>query len=340
MNNHVNGLLKAAGVTALTLVFAVSAFTGVNHLALSAATLPEKLPALSAQIITAAKEKAAQNAAAQTQYNEPQLTVILDENFELDQNGNPCVPDENAMSPEEAAQIGALYILDMTGESIDGKTVEMSYIALPFYSKTYWRGSVLDSAAITADEKKTENSEPVVYILEDGSVSTTGNNELYSFSIDAVTGERIAINPGDDVTAPENYGEGKLCHLTRGQLEAMRYIAPANADDYAEIARAFAEKHFNHSTVERVEFSAVTLNQGSIDEILAQNAQYAKADHSKPFAYTLYEKGRYIIFNVTDSSGRFASVEINADTKRVSSLSTSDNDIVPGYPNYNPESAG
>jgi hypothetical protein len=212
----------------------------------------------------------------------------------------------------------------------------MRYSALPFSAKTYWRGTVAD----TADDPKTDFPEPVVWISEDGSVSTVGNATLYSFHIDAVTGERVSIDPGDDVTAPEHYGEGKVYTLTREELEAMRYVAPANADEYAEIARAFAENHFNHSTVRSVEFRMVTLNQGGIEEILRQNAASAKADQSKPFAYTLYEKGRYITFDVTDSTGRVATVEVNMDSKRASSLNTFDSDIVPGYPNHNPESAG
>ena len=36
-------------------------------------------------------------------------------------------PGANALSPEEAAQIGAKYIWDLTGESMDGKYFVMDY---------------------------------------------------------------------------------------------------------------------------------------------------------------------------------------------------------------------
>jgi hypothetical protein len=334
MKSQVNGLLKISGVTALTLALAVSAFVGVNHAAFAAATQPEKLPAPAARIMTAAEEKNPQNAAAQPEYKAPKLTVLLGEEF--DEKGKPCLPGKNAMSPEEAAQIGARYIWDMTGESIDGKTVEMSYSALPFSAKTYWRGVV----ANPADDLKTDFPEPVLFVSEDGSVSTVGNTTLYSFHIDAVTGERVSIDPGVDIPTPENYGEGKVCVLTQEELEAMRYNAPANVDEYAEIARAFAEKHFNHSTVERVDFRAITLNYGNWEETARQHTAYAESDKSKPFTYTIYEKGRHITFDVTDSTGRVASVGIDVDSKQATSLSTFDNDIVPGYPNHNPKSIG
>jgi hypothetical protein len=52
---------------------------------------------------------------------------------------------ENAISPEEAAQIGALYIWEMFGESINGMAVEISYHSMSHFTKAFWLGHVAES---------------------------------------------------------------------------------------------------------------------------------------------------------------------------------------------------
>jgi cytochrome c5 len=281
MKSQVKDLLKVAGAAALTLVLAVFAFVGVNHVALAAATQPEPLPLSAAQTSFAANTPALQDTKTYPEYEEPVLNVILDES--LDKNGKPySVPGANTMTPEEAAQIGAQYIFDMTGEVIDGKTVSMAYMAPQFSNKAYWEGRVANSA-------------------------NDMNMADYAFSIDAVTGESVSINLLK-LNAELNrakYGDGDIVTIFKSSSDE----APENADEYAAAARTFAEKHFSHSTVAGVDFSTV-------------------------------KSGDVICFDVTDSTGRVASVDVDMGTKQVTYLNTSDSDIVPGYDYKNADYAG
>jgi hypothetical protein len=347
MKNHVKDLLKVAGATALTLTLATSAFIGANSIAFAAATQPEILPVTDdiksayeiSQIPTGNEPQL--NEAPQPEYKEPTLTVIMDEN--LDENGKPYyTPGATAMSPEEAAQIGARYIWDMLGESIDGKTVLMSYSAWPSHSGAYWQGTVGNSEKdVNPPEPSKEEIAAIIAKAEEGVGSGAvpdeySVNALYSFSIDAVTGEWVSIHPWLNIPAPTDLGEGKTYTLSPVEFEALQHEAPANVEEYAAVAREFAQKHFKHSTVVSVEFVRRSVNQGGVtrEEIVEIAKAYQEAyreDKDKPITFTLYEKGNNITFNVTDSMGRVAWVLIDMDSKQVIFLDTSDSDFIPGY---------
>jgi len=332
MKNITKDLLKVTGATALTLTLAVSAFTGVNNLAFAAATQPEQLTLATPAAVTA-PDNAPQAEEIQAAYIEPNLTIIMNKN--LDENGIPYsnnIPSANAISYEEAAKIGAQYIWDLYGESIDGKTVEMTYSAQPFSSRAYWHGTVANSKD---DLSIPENYE--TYPAEEGDTIAATNivdKTLYNFAIDAVTGERVSIYPNVNIPEPEYLSEGKTYTLSPVQMEAMQYEAPANVDEYAKIAEEFAQIHFNHSKVTSVEFTFISLSHGdraaSIEAYKAYQEAY-RAGKDKPFTFTLYEEGRGITFNVTDDTGRVANICINMDTKQVLYLNTMDSDFIPGY---------
>jgi hypothetical protein len=326
MKNKTKDLLKLLGLTAMILTFAVIAFAGVNDIARAAATQPEPLPAPAAQAVamqtSTAQTTAISHALApqdtetQSAYEEPKLNVLLDES--LDENGKPLfIPGANVMSPEEAAQIGALYVWDMTGESIDGKTVKMLYSAPQFSSKAYWYGTVANSASdlnfpqYTAADYDRMAAEGVSPPKADAS------GLLYDFCIDALTGESVSINllkikhDLDSKRALDADNDGIL-QLTRPDDEGAAYEAPDNVDEYAAAARAFAGKHFRHTTVRSVEFSVIKYGIG------AETAS----------------------FHVTDSTGRVAYVDVDMETKQALHLNTSDSDIVPGYDYQNADYAG
>ncbi len=322
-------LRRIVCVSALALAFAATAFIGVNDVVFAAATQPETIPQTddikSAEIITDVLPDG---------FKVPTLNVIWNENEGYDQNQ----PKADTMSYEEAAEIGARYIFDMYGESIDGKTVKMLYSAWPFSTKTYWHGTVANSEDdLTVPElSKAELVELIKNAAPDSTVVATGDaiEALYDFSIDAVTGERVSINSHPDIPTPTNLGEGKTYTLSPVQMEAMQFEAPANVAVYADVARAFAQKHFSHSTVASVEFHRISLNTGDRAATKKHGEAYRKAyedDKNKPFTFTLYEKGRDITFNVTDSTGRVANVTIDIDTKQITFFDTSGSDFVPGY---------
>ncbi len=330
MKNRTKELFKIAGAAALTLMLASGAFIGINSVAFALATQPEEMP------VTGDVKSAYQVVQIEPEdYTEPALTVIMREN--LDENGKPYphnIPGPSAMPYEEAAQIGARYIYEMFGESIDGKVVEMGYAAWPYSSRAYWHGTVADSLEDLklpgSGELKFEAEEGFTLAAAEGHIHET----LYSFYIDAVTGEWVSIYPTLNIAEPTELGEGKSYTLSPEELEAMQYKAPEDADVYAQVAREFAQRHFRHSTVVSVEFVMISLNQGSRSETIEQAKAYREAyqeDKDKPFTFTLYEKGRSIAFSVTDDTGRTAYVDIYMDTKQVTSLDTTGSDFIPGY---------
>ncbi len=327
-----NELWRTIYVSTLALLLAATVFIGVNDIVFAAATQPETIP-----LTDDIKEDEIITDVLPDGFKAPTLNVIWDKNEGYDQNQ----PKAGAMSYEEAAEIGAQYIFDMYGESIDGKTVKMLYAAWPFSTKTYWHGTVANSEAELKPRDLTDKERADYGMTEEGAtVAATGiSQSLYDFSIDAVTGERVSINSHPDIPAPTNLGEGKTYTLSPVQMEAMQFEAPANAEEYADVARAFAQKHFNHSTVESVDFHRISLNTGDRTETKKHGEAYREAydaDKDKPFTFTLYEKGRDITFNVTDSIGRVANVTIDMDTKQVTFFDTSGSDFVPGY-NYEGE---
>ncbi len=331
-----NELRKIIVVSALALTLAATAFVGANNLVFAAAIQPETIP--HTDDIKSSYEVA--NVATDN-FQTPSLTVVFREN--LDKNGKPYphnVPGSGAMSKEEAAQIGARYIFDMYGESINGKAVEMLYAAWPFSSKTYWVGTVANSVKDfeTATLSDAELAEAAKNAGEGTTIAAVGPapEYLYRFSIDAVTGERVSINEHLDIPEPTDLGEGKTYTLSPVQMEAMQFEAPANVDEYAAVVRSFAQKHFNRSTVVSVEFHRISLNTGDRTATKSHGEAYREAyaaDKDKPFTFTLYEKGRDITFNVTDSTGRVANVTVDMDTKQITFFDTSNSDFIPGF-NY------
>lgn len=300
--NQVKDLLKIVGVTALTLTLSASTFLCVNNLAFAAATKPEQLAPVSAPV--GPDTKAADNA-IKSDYKKPNIKIIC--NNPLDENGKPYPlhsPGADALSPEEAAQIGAQYIWDMEGKSIDGKVVEMLYEARPFNSRSYWLGTVVNS------EENLVGSEIKI---------------LHSFTIDAVTGDMIAIYANPNIHVPD-LCEGKIVTITPVQLEAMQFEAPPEVEEYAEFAREYAQKHFNHSKVTSVEFTWLGVHKKDGDYVKAY-----KAGKDTLYPFTIYEKGRTITFNVTDDTGRVATIAIYMDTNQVIDLDTTDSGFIPGY---------
>jgi DUF4097 and DUF4098 domain-containing protein YvlB len=220
----------------------------------------------------------------------PTMNIIFEP--QLDENGNPYptqLPQANAMPYEEAANIGAEYIFEMTGERIDGKTVDMQYAVWPHSSRTYWIGNVFE---------------------------TQEDQLLYTFTIDAVTGEWVDIVATKALTRDiSNPGEGKTVTVTPQQIEDMQYQEPPDVAEYKEIARTYAEKHFKHSAVVSVEFSFIGVNMKDGEYTVA-----CKIGKDIPYPFTIYDKGRQIEFKVTDNTGQVALIMIDMDTKAVYSI--------------------
>ncbi|MCL2057680.1 MAG: hypothetical protein FWH01_01290 [Oscillospiraceae bacterium] len=240
----------------------------------------------------------------QAEYIKPNMNVYHKQN-------EWYTPGANALSYEEAAEIGAHFIWAMFGDSIDGKTVQMNYSSWPSHSRAYWFGNVADSKD-TMDPKDTQNYEI-----------------LYNFMICAVSGEWIDIwnhqvqTKDDDIQARAVFSE--LSALSPDEAEEIQrqryaYPPPENYEEYMQTAMNYAAMYFNNAGADAV----------SIE--MWEYSSYGR--------YGLDENGdiiivpaKYLVYTVTGSAGRTAEVQINAETMELVLIETQNNDIIPGY-NY------
>jgi hypothetical protein len=265
--------------SALAMVLAITVFTGSNSVAFAAATKPE--PAASA---------------APDEFKPPKLTVVWD-----DADGEDLYkPQVGAMGYEKAAQIGAQYLWEMFGESIDGKAVRMLYMASrPSFTRDYWYGQVYNTKADINYDRYTKD---------------TGNKSrpLFTFEIDAATGEWVSI--GKKAPAqPKREGRGKT--MTLEEEVALALQPPAQLDKYIISAKAFAQKHFKKTKVVGVEF-------------MSQKFDMDKKSNDE---YVIFEKGGGSVdILVTDDTGRVAEVAVDKETKQAYALNTGWSDYVAG----------
>ena len=303
VNNKTENLPPVAATAPATAT--VKAATAMATAAAAANNKTENDPPAAAAIAAPAME-----AVPPTEYKKPEMTVYQ-------QHNEWFTPSANALSPEEAAEIGAKYIWDMFGESIDGKTVGMYYSAHPSHTRAYWHGTVADSRE-NLDPTDMENYDPQFW-----------------FTLCAVSGERIDIaNERVDMLGMprEKYRAlwTEINMLDQEETEELirlrdEYPPPERLDEYTQMAESFAAKHFNNTEV--------------IGSRLSEYNSFGD--------FALDENGKIIIapnwsiwFTVTDSTGREADLGINMITGELMNLLTQHNDIVPGYSYEGPPGVG
>lgn len=224
--------------------------------------------------------------------------------FELKVIYDPTIGTRNnTMSPYDAAQIGAQHIFDLFEMCISGKTVLMVYSDHPSATRTFWSGTVMET-----------------YYFDFASEMRLIDSGLFNFLLDAVTGEFIDIltsihwmTPSDEIFAAlDEY----FSNSTPEETFALRSGGPppVHLDEFIDVVKTFAQKHFNSTTVESIEF---------------RNANALRFD----FGYydNLHVSERQLIFEVTDSAGRIADVAISENGKQLIFILTSSNDIIPGF---------
>ena len=141
----------------------------------------------------------------------------------------------SALTIEEAALIGAIYILDVFDENLDDKYMELTFNYNPHLSHSTWVGNIADAPEeFEGDEEGFQAA-------------------LITFSIDAITGERININ---------NHNVEPLHGITFSNLMAMSEaelleLFPRPSEEEVElsiaIARHYAQRHFNHGEIVNIE---------------------------------------------------------------------------------------
>lgn len=234
-----------------------------------------------------------------------------------------------ALSMEEAAQLGAQYIRDVFGESIDGMYVLMQYMDLTFSSRQHWVGSVALTREATG-----------LYDWEwDG---TTGLDALqtdvmFFFRIDATTGERISISysapqsrpqpsPFRDGTEFWDTAQGNIVqNMNDSELMAFVGLTPEQLEAHTQKATTLAQSHFNNSTVTNVTLGQEIHNSitGSFFATGIGTILNIDADGN------IYGTLRGLTFTITDDTSREAivSISLNSPFIHIDSLH---NDIIPG----------
>jgi len=289
-----NGITTIAMAAVLSIGLFSTAFIGVNSLAFAAATdKTESIPPVTATVYIPTADTFMQG-----DYQAPELTVY--------QNHNEWyTASANALTPEAAAELGAQYIWDLFGESIDGKTVEMNYTAQPYHTRAYWHGAVADT------REDLEN-----------------HDTQFRFTICAVSGERIDISSAvlAEISPEIKEALSALMNDNSRRDKTVRVRSggepPAQLDEYAQAAEDFAAKHFTGTEVVSVEFRSAAVAGFELDE----NGN-------------IVMNGQRLLFTVTDSTGREAEVAISRETRELFSIGTQHNDVVPGY-NYDAPGIG
>jgi hypothetical protein len=307
-------IIKVVSATALCLGIFGAAFLGINRITLASATegtQPLQLPPPAVNISAA---NVALVVSEENRKPDMELNVI----FESD-----TVPSRNALTPEAAAEIGAQYIWDMFGESIDGKSVQMTYSNPPATTRAFWIGVVFEQGTRLINRESS---------IEDR--MQFGRSTHFTFTVDAITGEWVNISTNshwtemsDEIRTARDAAREERLTLSQGALteimtsERQLYAFSRNTqqlDEYIEAVRGIAQKHFSTSEVMSVEL----IDVATIAYDFNENG--------------LFPANRQLVFEVTDSTGRIADIAITETTKQLIWLNTAMNDIIPGW-NYVPE---
>jgi hypothetical protein len=238
-------------------------------------------------------------------YKKPNLTVYISPI-------KAAKKSADTISPEEAAELGARYIWDVFGVSIDGKTVEMFYSKQPSHTKAYWMGTV-------AESKEDMDRTDVINKF----------HPQFTFTISAVSGERIDIDAWENGDADDSAERASAKAIFTAQMKLSRDesvkldekrkqsdLQPQKViEECTQAAKNYAAKHFTGTEVVSVVF-----------------------DKTSAAAYGVDKNGKLIIvpseflyFKVTDSAGREAEISIGVKSKELRHIITSHNDIVQGY---------
>ncbi|MCL2361848.1 MAG: hypothetical protein FWC73_08565 [Defluviitaleaceae bacterium] len=240
-----------------------------------------------------------------------------------------------ALSMEEAVQVGARYIMDVFGADIDGMYIDFEFSDWDHMTRSLWFGIVSSVYRNTRERNQRlhEFNDAFLARINAGEDPDVLGDDWHSFDdkypyipgyfyffIDAITGERIDIwrpSPSQHRWRAWSAEHSNLIneyveHKWGGDWGAAlsREITPATIDEYSLIAAAYAQRHFNNSTVVNVEFNDV-----STSLVVGDNRTV--------------EHVIFLAFIVTDDTGRAAGVLICKDNRMVISIHTNHNDVRP-----------
>jgi len=285
-NNKNNEILKVVTVSAMSIGLFSAVFVAGNNIILESATNHQiTMPS------------------TQTVVNMLPHTEAIPENFPFPSFSVTDVTDPrtevsaSALSPEKAVELGARYIWEVFGEDIDGKAVDIGFTIPTATSRAHWVGWVWESD------------------WERHDLGATRPRHSFKFIIDALTGERISIH---DIRSDRGNSHLPERTMTMDQLFEREDTIPENIEMYTELAREFAQKHFNLTEVTEVVYDNMRF------EVTERGNRYERNNAVVTYRETLLR------FTATDERGRSALLTISMDTHRLHDLTTQRNDVVPG----------
>jgi len=350
--NKSKELIKVAAVSALSIGIFSAAFVGLNQIAFASATsrtatlppiettaspilsLPSQLNTMAAFNLTVVELPMMQSTRVIITETEAGSHYRSYRSFSQpsEQSDELGEVPANALSAEEAAQIGAQYIYDVFGESINNKYVAMRFSVWPSNSRVYWHGSVMSRLPEDLHNHGRADAQHM----------------MYTFMVDAVTGMRVDISTGFRFQTIEMsqeemdreldmFLEWRQSGLVRAWYtsddetsisleERMEYLGltAEQLELYTTRAKELAQRHFNNSEVVDVQLG------GDLGRVWNTGLIAGPRRDANGNVYTVLES---LYFSVTDDTGRIASVTIpssSSDSNGIT-ISTQHNDIIPGF---------
>jgi hypothetical protein len=296
----IHDLLRIFVLSVISIALFSMAVLGVNHLAFAAATnRPRPL------WLAVSPDPLLANAVISENTNLFRNITVIENS-----GHSPTMIPSYTITVDEAAQIGADYILAVFGVDVEGMYMRFDYGQSYGYARSYWNGNV----AYTRDA------------LESGGF---GGDILFNFTVDSLTGQWIDIwqSGGRRLTQPElnRFGRtrNELVNVawfemdTNERIEFMN-ITPETLDYYTQKAEDLARRQFSGTSVVDVSLGG----QGTDINIL----HIAEADGSERFTLESFT------FIAVDETGREAVITVPAKDAVYSSviILTMHNDIIPG----------
>ena len=299
--------VKIALASILSIGILSVAFIGANHFIFRSATDPQiVLPQT-----TAAAAVLSRIDAVPEDYPFPEF-IVNELHSDYTHMKSP-----NALSAQQAAEVGARYIWEMFGEDISGSMVSIFFSMFPSSTRTHWSGAV--------------------WAWDD-----PYHVSHFRFTIDAVTGERISIHDlRRDVIREIEESVFDGCYLCLVEINT-------------QIALEYARRHFNFTDVvsvthmdtwHTIQFpndSGVRVRSGYMAYeqlgVVYQRQLHALCsmciddDAANISHLVAISPGKTMMhFTAADETGRSAQMAVTMGTGRLQHLITEHNDILPGF---------
>ena len=318
-------LLKVALVCALSIGMFSAAFAQFNQMIFAAATKePTPLPPV---VATAENESVPLPSVAATA--EVSRETFVTPAFTLIDGTNPHIFPQPAaaLSMQEAADLGAHYIWDVFGVSIEGMYVEMHFADHERQTTTWWTGLVFIEDPANPTLRYIDHPDRAAV----GSSTRTAFN-LYMFTINGITGERIDIS----------YQGTRFPVLYDGDVDA-RMDTDARINAANAMRNAMIESGWFDMTLDE-QITFVGLSSEALNAYTQTAAHFAEAQFNPVSTADVQLKSLRVIFTdantvylegfsfiATSASGREAHIAFPAEDSALQwiNIMTQHNDFVP-----------